>query len=186
MNNKEKILEATIKVFNNKGLKFTMDDIASELSMSKKTIYTVFKDKDSLFGEMVDYCFDKIKESESKVLNNAQLSTIEKIRGILSVLPESYMDIDFGQLFLLRDKYPKIYRKVEERLETGWESTMELIEQGIKEGVVRPINVVVLKTMFEATLEQFFQRDILVQNHIKYADALNEVVTILVDGIAVR
>ena len=35
MNNKEKILEATIKVFNRKGLKFTMDDIASELSMSK-------------------------------------------------------------------------------------------------------------------------------------------------------
>ena len=29
---KEKILEATIKVFNKKGLKFTMDDIAKELS----------------------------------------------------------------------------------------------------------------------------------------------------------
>ena len=35
MDNKEKILEATIKVFNRKGLKFTMDDIASELSMRK-------------------------------------------------------------------------------------------------------------------------------------------------------
>ena len=46
MNNKEKILEATIKVFNRKGLKFTMDDIASELSMSKKTIYTVLREKE--------------------------------------------------------------------------------------------------------------------------------------------
>ena len=63
MDNKEKILEATIKVFNRKGLKFTMDDIASELSMSKKTIYTVFRDKESMFFAMVDYCFDKIKES---------------------------------------------------------------------------------------------------------------------------
>ena len=53
MDNKEKILEATIKVFNRKGLKFTMDDIASELSMSKKTIYTVFRDKESLFYQMV-------------------------------------------------------------------------------------------------------------------------------------
>ncbi len=51
---KEKILEGTIKVFNQKGLKFTMDDLASELGMSKKTIYTVFKDKDSLFLAMVD------------------------------------------------------------------------------------------------------------------------------------
>ena len=38
--NKSRILEATLRVFNRKGLKFTMDDIASELSMSKKTIYT--------------------------------------------------------------------------------------------------------------------------------------------------
>ena len=32
-----------------KGLKFTMDDLAMELlGMSKKTIYTVFRDKESL------------------------------------------------------------------------------------------------------------------------------------------
>ena len=53
MDNKTKILEATIKVFNKKGLKFTMDDIASELSMSKKTIYTVFKDKETMFYQMI-------------------------------------------------------------------------------------------------------------------------------------
>jgi len=37
--------------------------------------------------------------------------------------------------------------------------------------------------MLEATLEQFFQRDILVSNGISYSDALNEVVNIMVDGI---
>ena len=90
MNNKEKILEATIKVFNRKGLKFTMDDIASELSMSKNTIYTVFRDKESMFFAMVDYCFDKIKESESEILSDDSLSTVEKIRGVLAVLPSGY------------------------------------------------------------------------------------------------
>ena len=39
---REAVLEAAIKAFNQKGLKFTMDDIAKELSMSKKTIYTIF------------------------------------------------------------------------------------------------------------------------------------------------
>ena len=38
---KEEILEATINVFKLKGLRFTMDDIAKELSISKKTIYKV-------------------------------------------------------------------------------------------------------------------------------------------------
>ncbi len=38
---RESILEGTLKAFNQKGLKFTMDDLAGILGMSKKTIYTV-------------------------------------------------------------------------------------------------------------------------------------------------
>ena len=186
MDNKTKILEATIKVFNKKGLKFTMDDIASELSMSKKTIYTVFKDKETMFYQMVDYCFDNIKRSEEQVINDDSLSTVEKIRRILCVLPEGYKDIDFRQLYLLKDKYPKIYFKVEERLENGWESTISLINQGVEEGSIRPIKIQVFKTMMEATIEQFFQRDILIANQISYQEALDEVVNILVDGIVSR
>ena len=63
MSTREKILDATIQVFNRKGLKFTMDDIASELSMSKKTIYTIFRDKESLFFFILDYKFDNIKKA---------------------------------------------------------------------------------------------------------------------------
>lgn len=186
MENKERILEATIKVFNQKGLKFTMDDIATELSMSKKTIYTVFRDKESMFLQMVDYCFDKIKASEMEVIRHPDLSTTEKIRKILGVLPEGYTDVDFRQLYLLKDKYPAIYRKMEERLETGWEDTIQLLKQGMEEGVIRQVNVTILKTMLEATIEQFFQRDILLQNGISYKEALDESVAILVDGIIIR
>ena len=180
---RESILEGTILAFNKKGLKFTMDDIAALLGISKKTIYTVFQDKNSLVSEMVDYCFDSIKESEQKVLADTSLDTIGKIRAILGVLPESYRDIDFRQLYLLKDKYPKIYKKVEQRLETGWETTIALIQQGIREGTVRPIQIPIIKTMLEATIEQFFQRDVLITNQISYNDALEEVVNILVDGI---
>ena len=38
------ILDAAIEAFNEKGVKFTMDDIAKALGISKKTIYTVYKD----------------------------------------------------------------------------------------------------------------------------------------------
>ena len=54
------ILDATLRVFDQKGLKFTMDDLAKELSISKKTIYTVYDDKEALFLAMVDYIFDSI------------------------------------------------------------------------------------------------------------------------------
>ena len=86
-------------IFNEKGLKFTMDDLAAILGMSKKTIYNVFSDKNSLFLDMVDYLFDTIKESEQKIVKDTSLSTIEKIRHILGVMPESYKEIDFEQLY---------------------------------------------------------------------------------------
>ena len=180
---REMILEGTIKAFNRKGLKFTMDDIARELAISKKTIYMVFADKESLFLAMVDYMFDHIKESEEAVVQDTSLSTKEKIKKILGVMPEGYKEVDFRQLYLLRERYPVIYKRVEERLETGWETSIALIEQGIAEGVIRPVRIPLLKMMLEAALEQFFQRDILLRNQISYQEALTEVVDILVEGI---
>ena len=180
------ILEGTIQAFNRKGLKFTMDDIAGQLGMSKKTIYTVFRDKETMFFAMVDYMFDSIKESERQVLRDESFTTVEKIRRVLGVLPEGYKDIDFRQLYLLRDKYPKIYKRVEERLESGWETIIGLMEQGMEEGVIKRVDIPIVKLMLEVAIEQFFQRDILIRNQISYAQALDEVVEILVNGIAVR
>ena len=186
MDLRENILQGTLEVFNTKGLKFTMDDIAKNRKISKKTIYKVFHDKEEMFLAVVDYLFDCIKDEEQKVANDESLTTIEKVKKILGVLPNSYMDIDFRQLYSVRDSFPKIYAKIEERLENGWELTISLIEQGMAEGVIRPIRIPILKMMLEASLEQFFQRDILVSNKIKYQDALEEVVDILVEGIEAK
>ena len=180
---KAKILEGTIRVFNQKGLKFTMDDVARELGMSKKTIYKVFSDKEEMFLSMVDYLFDGIKTSETEVLEDSSLSTIDKIHKILGVMPESYKDVDFRQLYMLRDKYPQIYKKVETRLETGWDQTILLLEQGMREGVIREVPTFLVKMMLEASIEQFFQRDLLVTNNITYQDALKDVVDIIMMGI---
>lgn len=186
MDLRDTILEGALHIFNQKGLKYTMDDIAALLKISKKTIYTIFKDKEELFLTMVDYIFDSIKESERAVMENNELSTSEKVRKILGVLPEGYKDVDLRKLYQLKEKYPKIYKQVEFRLETGWEATIGLIEQGIAEGSIRPIKIPILKTMMESALEQFFQRDILVRNDISYQEALDEVVNILMDGIIVH
>ena len=161
-----------------------MEDIAKILGISKKTIYQVFRDKEALFLETVDYLFDRIKDSEQKIVENPQMDTQKKIHTILGVMPECYQDVDFRQLYQLKDNYPEIYHQVEVRLETGWEMTIALLEQGMQEGVIRPVRIPILKMMLEASLEQIFQRDILLQNEITYAQALQEDVGILMYGIA--
>ncbi len=186
MDTREAILEGTLQAFRKKGLKFTMDDIAGILGMSKKTIYTVFRNKEALFLAMVDYLFDKIKVCEQEIMDDGTMTTMEKLRGILGVMPDVYKDVDFRQLYLLKDKYPKIYAQLELRLETGWEATIFLLEKGMEEGVVRQIQIPIFKTMMEASLEEFFRRDVLIRHNISYTDALDEVVGILMDGIAVK
>ncbi len=180
---RDRIMEGAVTCFQEKGIKFTMDDLADKLGMSKKTIYTVVEGKDELLVEMVEHVFATIKESEADVLWDENLSTVDKIRKILAVFPEAYKDINFQGVYELRDKYPEIYTLVEERLETGWEATIAMLEQGMTEGVIRKINIPIFKMMYESSLEQFFRRDILQRNGISYQDALAEVVEILVDGI---
>jgi len=180
------IMNGTVEVFNEKGLKFTMDDIAKHLKISKKTIYRAFRDKEQMFLYMVDYLFDQIKISEDEVVHDKSLTTLQKIRKILGAMPESYRDVDLRKLYKLKDRYPIVYARVEQRLETGWENTLMLLEKGIEEGVIRPIPLCLVKTMMEASLEKFFQRDILIANNLTYHEALENVVDVLVNGIATR
>ena len=181
---KERILDATIRVFNRKGIKFTMDDIAAELSISKKTIYKVIDDKDGLFLDMVDYIFGKVKQSEEEAISRPGMTTLEKIRGILAVMPDQYSEIDFRQLTGVMKRYPAIYEQVKIRLETGWERTIELIEQGKAEGVIRnDIPTPVIKLMYEASLEHFLTGNVLNEIGMSYSKGLETVVEVLMEGI---
>lgn len=184
---RQKILESTITVFNKKGLKLTMSDIATEISISKKTIYKEFDSKDELFDAMVDYIFDTIKEKENEIANDPNLGTVDRLKALLGAMPDSYQGINFQELHPLKEKYPEVYEKIAMRLETGWETTIELLEQGKKEGVIRKdADIRIIKVMLEASIEKMISEDMLEKNNIKYVDALKEVVNILVDGIAVR
>lgn len=180
---KEKILIATLNVFQKKGMKFRMDEIAMSLNISKKTIYEVFQNKEALCLEMMEYTFDRIKQSENEILDNTSLETIEKLRAVLSVLPKTYVDIDVRQLYILKDRYPKLYKQLTLRLENEWESTFALIYKGMEEGKIRKMNLSIFKLMFEATVEKFFQKDVLIQNKMTYKQGLDEVVNLLLDGI---
>ena len=159
---REKILKGTIQVFNKKGLKLTMDDVADELKISKKTIYKEFSGKDEIFETMVDYVFDNIKIREKEILNTDGYTTLEKIRLFLSAMPESYRNINFQELYSLKDKYPKVYKKLQKRLETGWEPAFKLLEQGKEEGLIREdADLKIFKIMMEASLERFFEKNVM-------------------------
>ena len=180
---RETILQGSLELFRDRGIQFTMDDLSKRLGISKKTIYTVFRSKEELALAACSRIFDRIKAEETAVMADDTLTTAEKIRAVLNVMPEGYQSLDFTRLDVLEERYPAVLREVTRRLETGWENTLALLEQGMAEGVIRPVRIPVIKAMYKASLEHFFRRNLLSEAGIRYQDALAEVVSILMDGI---
>ena len=178
------IMEACIEVFNEKGLKFTMDDVAKSCHISKKTVYLIFADKEQMVLSMLDYCFDAIKAGEQKIYEDPNLSTVEKVRKIMIILPDRYKVVDFSKVIDLKENYPELYKRLSVRLENDWEKTIELIERGMEEGVIRPISIPVLKALVSGAMESLLGGNVLKKNKLSYTEALEGLIDIVMNGIA--
>lgn len=181
------IMEAAIKVFNEKGLKLTMDDVSKECRISKKTLYLVFSDKDEMLLAMIDYCFDSIKACEKEIHDDPSMSTVDKIKKIMVIMPDRYKEVDFSKITNLKHDYPMLYDKMAARLENDWEPTIELIEKGIKEGEIKKnLNIPVLKAIIGGSIEFLLGEGGLASTGISYNEALDSLIDIVMDGIKTR
>ncbi len=180
------IMDAVIEQFNRKGMKFTMDDISKDLHISKKTIYKEFDDKDELFFATVDYGFSAIKKKEAEILADDSLDLIEKISRLIVCLPDNYKNIDFRRVYQLREKYPKVYQKVAQRIESDWEETEKLLQRAMDEGLIKKIPVPLIKLMVEGSIEKFLGSDELVKTDYTYEDSLNAMIDIIINGLRIK
>jgi AcrR family transcriptional regulator len=162
-----------------------MDDVSKRIGISKRTLYTVVSDKETLFVKTVDYVFVAIKESEKEIVKDTSIDIVEKLSRILIVLPQQYKTIDFRKLYDLRNKYPHIYAKIENRLETQWEDTFAIMEQAMEQGRIRKISFPVFQAIVSGTIEYYLSRSVLLDSQITYEEALQQMLYIILNGIVV-
>ncbi len=182
MTEKEIIASAT-KQFYKIGLKFTMQDVAADLHIAKKTIYQFYASKEDLLIGMLDFGFGAIQEQKRQILAE-KIPYKEKVRKVMIAIPDQYAVLDFRKLSDLKEKYPKAYKVLRKHLENDWDPIIDLLEQGKKEGRVQDISIPVLKIMVTATLDAFLSTDTLKTSKVAYNDALNEMMNIILDGIS--
>ena len=152
---REKIIDATVEEFKQNGLKFTMNDLAKRLGISKKTIYTVFESKQAVLVAVADrYAAD---------LNS--------------------MQEELSRIYELAEKYPKPYRHLMRSVNNGWEQAEKYLEKGMEEGMIREVSIPVVMAMVKGTVYCFMESDILYQNKLTYEQAKKEMVEILMKGI---
>ena len=184
--NRLRIIKGGLSIFKKKGAHFTMDDLAKEISMSKKTMYMVFSDKEEVLLAMVDFVFDEIEGEEEKALKEEGVSTVERFRRILGAMPPNYTGFDFSGISGSAARYPSVLKRMNERLETGWELTFSVLQQGIDEGIFRPVDFTVFKIVYSAALERFLNSEELKKSGINYMEAFSSLVELLIDGLTVR
>jgi AcrR family transcriptional regulator len=139
MEPKERILVKANELFNRYGIRsVSMDDIAAQLGMSKKTLYHYYSDKD----ELVNAVFDILLEQ-----NRAQCVACSKTGE--NAIHEVFLSFDFlrsllavmnpALLFDMQKYHPSAYGKFHE-FRTGFLYKMirANLERGIKEDIYRP------------------------------------------------
>jgi AcrR family transcriptional regulator len=154
----ERIIQGSEELFLKAGVKsVTMDDIASHLGMSKKTIYQFFKDKNELVGALVR---KKLKEDEEQM--NALVSrsdnVIEEMIAMMKCSEEIFSRINPIVIHDIQKYHPEAWKQFQNFKREVIMSTLEtLLVKGIKQGYVRPeIDVKILAKMHVSQVEMGF------------------------------
>ena len=174
-----------MRLFRQQGLRFTMQQVAAQLHISKKTIYTLYPSKEALLLAMVDHAFAEIHQCKQQILESDG-TLQEKLRAVIIAMPEEYAALDLQQMKELDEKYPMVAARVRSQLESGWEPTMTLLEQAMREGVIRPVSLPVLRQMITASIESFLADRSLADSGVRYSAVLEEMISILLEGVLPR
>ena len=140
---KEKIINSSQKLFLTFGFKtVTMDDIANELSISKKTIYNFFNNKTELVTATAYNLHHQLVKGISAIRNKSD-DPIKEFFEVKDLILEHLHDQRNHSIYQLEKFYPEIYKSVKNKhLDFMIKSFGEVLTTGIKFGLFRKnINV---------------------------------------------
>lgn len=116
----------------------TMDDLAHELGVSKKTLYVHFPAKDAIIEKIIDVLGRTLRRRLEAVVSDPRLSFSRKLHGIVSAAGSTLAGASPTVMRDLQRFAPHIYQKIEElRLKIIPLIFGRLIRAGIEEGMVR-------------------------------------------------
>ncbi len=139
MDNKERILAASFELFFKYGIKsVTMDDIAKHLSMSKKTIYLSFRDKDEVVHTLMEKSLQK-DECDFKAIADTAENVVAEVFEMMKKMTEIFSTINPNIFYDLRKYHPKSWELFHTFKNSFILSLVEnSLEKGKKDGFVRP------------------------------------------------
>jgi AcrR family transcriptional regulator len=183
---KERILTKAEELFCRYGVKsVTMDEIANQLGISKKTIYLSFTDKDELVLEVFDAY---MKESKRHCLHDRQMAdnAVHEIFLAMDMTDVLLKALNASILFDLEKYYPNTYNKFKAfKNDFLYGIISENLERGIREEVFRAdVNVDIITRMRLGTTMLSMNIELFPPSKFKLLDVEHEIILHYLYGIA--
>lgn len=133
------ILRKATEMFNRYGLRpVTMDDIAREMSISKKTLYKYFSNKEDLVRKAVMAMFEEIRGNMDQLLEHSG-NAIDMLFAMDNVVCTTIERHDPSMQFQLDRYYPEVSAMLESlKKEQVFKMMYNNIKKGKAEGLYRP------------------------------------------------
>jgi AcrR family transcriptional regulator len=146
---KDKIINKAKEMFLRLGFKsITMDDIACEMCISKKTIYKYFSNKDILIEESVQMVHKEIHETINTIVAQ-NFNAIEENFEIKRMFREMFKSAESSPIYQLKKHYPEIYEKV-------LSMQVSVCEECFRDNIIKGIN------------EGLYRKDLDIENYVKF------------------
>ena len=187
MTDKEKILKFCGEEFFRSGLKnVTMDFVAQNLKMSKKTIYKIFDSKDELIEQVISGFLQNVKENFTDIVSSDE-TTVVKLQKIYRFMLNFLLKAGDNWIKELKYYNPSIWEKIDKfRTELMFENISKIIEQGKREEVIvdRPNEIIV--TVMVSAARGVVNPDFLLHNNFSANQAAGQTISILLNGILTK
>jgi AcrR family transcriptional regulator len=135
-----RILErARTGLFPGSYLALTMDKLAGDLGISKKTLYTHFRSKEALALAVMDDLHAEIRSRTAAVVGDRSAGFPAKLGRIIAIIGEYLGKVRPEFLDELEKYAPRVHDKFEEIRRTNIPLVFgQLLREGIRDGMVRP------------------------------------------------
>jgi AcrR family transcriptional regulator len=163
--------------------KISMDEIARDLKMSKKTIYKYFPTKQLLVKEVVFDFIENNKKTIKEIVEQKQ-DAVTKFHFMIQFVAEILMrggEKLFGEV---QKHMPDLWKEIDAfRVRLMGENISKIIEQGKKEKYFIKIPTALVLNIFISALRGVVTPQFLMNNKFSAVEALNYTIKILMLGI---
>jgi len=181
-----RILEVAGSQFFSLGFtKVTMDEIAHELGMSKRTLYQHFPGKKALLRKALLSRTERISEGLGKISQSNETPFGKKLEQALTLVAKEIPH--FSPIFLrdIQRHAPEVWQELDQRRHEHIHTRFgQLIQEGVQEGFLRKdIDAEVLVLLFSTLIRNIVNPETLSHLPLSASQAFSVISGVLFEGI---